>query len=292
MVHRLQLEIELYRRTGRSFQDFFELIMQKHDCSFLPVKPMGREGDWKADGFSTATGTVYQCYAPEQMTARDSVAKLTHDFHGAREHWREKMRSWVFVWSAEKALPPQVVALLEHLKGAHPEIAIGHMGREGLWEIVRSLEEADRVALLGVVPEIADAPQTTAAEIQVLMRHLGKHTAQLTLEADLDLTAIGEKLSRNGLSGAVDRTVRPAVPVAKLVRDYVTHMPDPAFSEAVALDLAGRYREFASASEDADVVFGRLVDYVLGEQRTDPKFYWAAAGIVTHYFELCEIFER
>jgi len=63
--HRRELELELYRRTGRAFQDFFEQIMQKADPGFVMIKPMGKVGDWKADGYSTTTGTVYQCYAPK-----------------------------------------------------------------------------------------------------------------------------------------------------------------------------------------------------------------------------------
>jgi hypothetical protein len=50
--HEIRLELELSRRTGQSFQDFLEQIMQKSDPSFLLVKPMGREGDWKSDGYS------------------------------------------------------------------------------------------------------------------------------------------------------------------------------------------------------------------------------------------------
>ena len=124
------------------------------------------------------------------------------------------------------------------------------------------------------------------------MKHLGKQTAGLPQDTSFDLTAISDKLARNRLSAAVTNTVRPAMPVARLVRDYVTRMPDPSFSEFIAIDLASKYRELAESVNDPDVIFGSLVDYVLGEQRVDPKFFWAAAGIVAHYFELCDVFER
>ena len=109
--------------------------------------------------------------------------------------------------------------------------------------------------------------------------------------SDLDLTAITEKLKRNNLSVVVSKTVMPAVPVAKLVREYVTSMPDPAFSQAIANVLAMKYAELAGSGADADVMFGNLVEYVQGDRLGDLKFFWAAAGIVTHYFELCDIFE-
>jgi hypothetical protein len=86
--------------------------------------------------------------------------------------------------------------------------------------------------------------------------------------------------------------VRPAIPVVKLGREFVTSMPDPGFSQAIAVDLAGRYTALAASTNDPDVIFGSLVEYVSGEHRLEPRFFWAAAGIVTHYFELCDIFER
>jgi hypothetical protein len=290
--HEIKLRLELHERVGRSFQDLFEQIMQKYDPSFVAVKPMGRVGDWKADGFSMNSGKVYQCYAPEEFTGAEAAKKVVEDFDGARNHWMEKMRAWIFVWSSERALPPQVVNSLAELRTQHPTLSIGHMGREGLWNIVKLLPLADRIALLGAVPDLTEVPTTTAHEIQVLMNHLGKLTANVADDPGFDLTAIAEKLQRNGLSAAVSNTVRLAMPVAKLVRDYVTKMPDPDFSQIISMDLATKYRELAVSADDPDVIFGSLVDYVLGVQRVDPKFYWAAAGIVTHYFELCDVFER
>jgi hypothetical protein len=202
------------------------------------------------------------------------------------------MQRWVFVWSAEKALPPQAVEALADLKSAHREFCIDDIGREGLWQIVKNLALADREALLGVVPDLEDAAATTSAEILVLMKHLGRHESVMSDSADLNLTALAEKLRRNRLSDAVTNMVRPAVPVAKLVQEFVTSMPDPNFSQAIAIDLVERYAALATSTEDPDVIFGGLVEYVLGEHRLEPRFFWAATGIVTHYFELCDIFAR
>lgn len=290
--HEKRLELELHNRVGRSFQDLFEQIMQKSDPSFLPVKPMGREGDWKSDGFSLSSGTLYQCYAPEQLTGAMAAKKIREDFDGGLEKWKDKLRAWVFVYNSASGLPPQVVKALTELKAAYPDIAITQMGREGLWQIVKQLSMEDRVAILGPVPELSAVPVTTAAEIQVLMKHLGKKTASLPEDPTFDLTAIAEKLAKNRLSAAVAMTVRPAMPVARLVRQFVTSMPDPDFSESIASDLASKYRELAETTHDPDVVFASLVDYVVGDRRLDPKFFWAATGIVAHYFELCELFER
>lgn len=265
--------------------------MQRADSSFIMVKPMGKEGDWKADGYSLESKTIYQCYAPEKMTGVEAAKKIEEDFEGARTRWQERMRRWVFVWSSERALPPQAVAALAGLKATHPELEITDLSRAGLWVIVKGLPLADREVLLGIVPDLNDAPLTTAAEIHVLMKHLVSHDAVTVDTIDLDLTAIAEKLRRNRLSTAVTSFVRTAMPVAKLVERFVTSMPDPGFSRTIAIDLAGKYSELAASANGPDLIFGSLVEYVSGEHRQEPKFFWAATGIVTHYFELCDIFE-
>jgi len=290
--HKLKFEVELYKRSGKSFQDFFEQIMQLSDSSFLPVKPMGSEGDWKSDGYSVSSNTIYQCYAPEELTATRAAKKVKEDFQGAKERWKEKMRQWVFVWSSDKALPPQVVAAIVELKQTNPDIAIDDMDRADLWKIVQSLSTSDRESILGMAPNLNDAPNTSAIEIQVLMKHLGSRNFAPSDSAEFDLTAIVEKLKRNALSDAVTAFVRPAMPVANVVKEYVSSMPDPEFSEAIGADLAEKYNELTASTSDPDAIFGNLVEYVLGSHHLEPKFFWAAAGIVTHYFELCDIFEH
>ena len=290
--HEMKLKCELFERTGKSFQDFFEQIMQKADASFKMVKPVGREGDWKADGYSSDSKTVYQCYAPEALVVAKAVEKIKEDFEGAKKRWQDKMQQWAFVWSSERALPPQVIAVLEDLKSTHQSPQIVDVGRAGLWDIVKHLSLADRQSLLGIVPALSTAPITTAVEIQVLMKYLGKQTPITEDTAGFDLTAIAEKLQRNRLSQAVTNMVMPSVPVAKLVHKFVTGMPNPEFSQAIAVELGERYKELAVSTDDSDVIFGSIIKYVLGEHHLEPKFFWAAVGIVTYYFELCDIFER
>ena len=45
------------------------------------------------------------------LTATKTCDKVLADFAGAKSHWGNQMKSWLFVWNAQ-ALPPQVVSLL------------------------------------------------------------------------------------------------------------------------------------------------------------------------------------
>lgn len=290
--HYLVFKDACHERKGAAFQTFFEGIMHKHDSSFIAVKPSGKQGDWKCDGFSSVSGTVYQCYAPEGLTVAKAVGKINADFSGALTYWKEEMVGWIFVWSAHDALPPQVSKALADIRSGSHGVSIDDWSREHLWVIVKALSQDVRVELLGHIPQVGVAPDMTAAEIKTLLTFL---TARdLTMDsANFDLTDIAEKLQKNGLSASVRALVTPAVPIARIVQSYLTRHPDPDYSSRAARALVEEYQRLAASGlNDADEVFWKIVQYVASNDLNDPKRFWAALGIVSHYFELCDIFER
>lgn len=118
--HELVFSLRGHERTGAAFQQFFEEIMVRHECTFTPVKTHGNQGDWKNDGWIPGSGTVFQCYSPERTEGVKIVAKIREDFAGALAKWTGKMKAWTFVYSEQAKLPPMVVSLIEDLKMAHP----------------------------------------------------------------------------------------------------------------------------------------------------------------------------
>ena len=157
--HHIVFKNSCHECKGTAFQTFFERIMQKHDTSFIAVKPSGKQGDWKCDGFSQASGTVYQCYAPEGLTHAKAAAKIDEDFTGARKHWKREMLAWIFVWSAHDALPPQTTKALQTLRKGKHGVSIDDWDRERLWDIVKALPVPTREELLGPVPRSRGVPQ-------------------------------------------------------------------------------------------------------------------------------------
>lgn len=290
--HYLVFKDTCHERKGAAFQTFFEGLMHKHDATFISVKPSGREGDWKCDGFSSGSGTVYQCYAPESLTATKAVKKVHEDFSGALDHWKKEMVSWIFVWSAYDSLPPQVLKALQTLRSGDHGVKIDDWSREHLWAIVKGLPKDMRVELLGHVPQIGVAPDMTAAEIKTLLTFLAGRELMVD-SVNFDLTDIAEKLEKNLLSPSVRALVTPAVPIARIVQSYLTKHPDPDFSSRAARALTEEYKRLAATGlKDADEVFWKIVQYVASNDLNDQKRFWAALGIVSHYFELCDIFER
>lgn len=291
--HSFVFKVACHERKGTAFQNFFNQIMHKHDSSFISVRPAGKEGDWKCDGFSSGSCTVYQCYAPEGEKLDKAAAKVKEDFAGAWKYWDAEMQAWIFVWSAHDALPPQVLKALETVRKGTHGVSVDDWSREHLWTIVKALPEETRTDLLGAAPpQVGAAADTTPAEIKLLLNFLTAR--ELTVDAaNFDLTDIAEKLQKNGLSEAVRALVTPALPVARMVHDYLTRHPDPDYSSRAAQALVAEYqRLIMSGAGDPDEVFWQIVRYVASNDLKDSKRFWAALGIVSHSFELCDIFER
>ena len=289
--HNQVFRLQCHERTGAEFQRFFEDIMTRHDSSFIPVKPHGNQGDWKNDGWIPGSGTVFQCYSPESTDGAKIRAKIQEDFAGALSKWTGKMKAWTFVYSEHGKLPPMVVSLIEDLKMAHPELTIDSWNRERLWHIVRSLTPEARNSLLGPVPRPGDVISTTAEEVRVLLNYLVRidHPPQ---DAGTSLLDLLPKLAHNRLGPAIHSLIEPGLPVAQTTANYLARHPDPGFSGIVSQSFAARYVELRGQfTDEPEQLFFSLIRWVQAGKPDDPRFFWAAVGIVSHYFELCDIFE-
>lgn len=291
LYHEREFRLQCHERKGAAFQRFFEDIMVRHDPAFTPVKSHGNQGDWKNDGWIPASGTVFQCYSPESTEATKIIAKINEDFAGALQKWAGKMRAWTFVYSEQGELPPMVVNLVEELKAAHPDLAIDTWNRSRLWNIVRSLPPDARNALLGPVPRPCDVIATTAEEIRVLLSFLARNDDPPP-DSGTRLLDLLPKLDHNRLGPSIHALIEPGLPIARTTAGYLARHPDPAFSGEVSQSLAARYLELRGQfADEPEQLFFALIRWVQAGRPDDLRFFWAAVGIVSHYFELCDIFE-
>lgn len=289
--HEKEFRLQCHERKGADFQRFFEDIMVRHDPTFTPVKTHGNQGDWKNDGWIPGSGTVFQCYSPESTDAAKIIAKINEDFVGALTKWAGKIRAWTFVYSEQGKLPPMVVSLIEDLKVAHPELTIDSWNRERLWMIVRNLPPEARSSLLGPIPRPGDVISTTAEEIRVLLAFLAR-TEHPAHDAGTSLLDLLPKLAHNRLGPDIHKLIEPGLLVAQTTAIYLAGHPDPGFSAIVSQSLASRYQELRGQfADEPEQLFFALIRWVQAGKPDDPRFFWAAVGIVSHYFELCDIFE-
>ena len=191
----------------------------------------------------------------------------------------------------ENCRPSFVVSLIEDFRSEHKDITIDTWNHERLWQIVRSLSPEARSTILGAVPAVSDVTTTTAEEIRVLLGFLARqpHTPSDSGTQLLDLIP---KLDLNQLGPATRSFIEVGLPVAHTVADYLSRHPDPGFSSIISQSLADRYQTLRSEHpDDPDQIFYSLIRWTQAGKPDDQHFFWAAVGIVAHYFELCDIFE-
>lgn len=89
---RLILKSKFFTADKQAFEDLFTKIMQNADSNFKQIKPQGKLGDGKCDGFNNITGEYYQVYAPEELSGNESVmiSKMDSSIVGLLEFWTEK----------------------------------------------------------------------------------------------------------------------------------------------------------------------------------------------------------
>jgi len=162
--HKLLYDLKVATAGGVEFQSLFERVMVARDSSFVRIKPSGPKGDWKSDGYSSDSGTIFQCYAPETLRIRDTIAKIESDLQGAIDFWGERLKRWTFVVN-KNALPAEVVSVLEYLRTARAgQVAIDWITPEGLWR--------DHISLLSTtqLDEVVGRPPSTGVSIRDLIR--------------------------------------------------------------------------------------------------------------------------
>jgi hypothetical protein len=146
-----EFEVRFLKSRGLAFQDLFSEVMENaYPGDFMRVRPHGRLGDFKCDGYLPSQKTVFQVYGPDEMRSlRTLLKKIQDDFDGALRYWKDRMSRWVFVHNCVTGLSAPAVQLLDDLGTQHPELHVENWSYQDLLRILRrrsSRGELDPIA--------------------------------------------------------------------------------------------------------------------------------------------------
>lgn len=285
-------QVEFLKRDGSSFQDFFSEIMEKrYPGSFQRIKPWGKVGDQKNDGYLVGgIKTIFQVYAPNELKEKETIAKIDTDFKGALANWTGKFDKWVFVHNSQHGLSPNVVKKLHDLHQQHSSVQVMSWGREELCKEVFLLSEDQLVSLLGPVPTAKSLTQFGLDDLRPLILALSDGTDA----SDVDLRAVPpEKLSWNKFSPHLATTLKLGMASSHRVKAFFDKWPDPTLGDKVAARFKERYQALRAAGPaTTDDIFWELQAFAAGQQRMDPSKEGAVIAVLAYLFEQCDIFER
>lgn len=283
-------ERDYLKKRGSEFQDFFSEIMEKcHPGDFQRVRPWGNAGDRKNDGYLRSKRTLFQVYAPNEMTAPEAIAKIHEDFHGALPYWQQYFDKWIFVHNSRQGLGPQITAKLLELTAYHECVTATPWGFEELRHNVFTLNEADLASLLGPAPSTRDMLDVRYENVQEVVSHIARQESSLL--QDFRPVPPG-KLKHNHLSAAVQDLLKSGMQKAGLVRNFFHDHYNPLYGDEVAAAFKKEYNKYRTLEMDPDIIFHKLQAFAGGLERGAPTYEAAVLAVLAYLFEHCDIFER
>lgn len=286
-VYELRLRIRFLEDHGEAFQDLFSRVMElAYPGDFVRVRPWGSDGDEKNDGYLRSTRTLYQVYAPSDLSKAAAVKKIKDDFAGALMHWDEYLDRWTFVHNALKGVGPHILHALQELEEQNPGRPIQHFGPIELREVLFSLKDEDIASLLG--PPLDPPPPSGVAfeEIKTVLDHV----TQFVPPMDGPVAEVEPgKLNANRLNANSRSLLMYGMSVAPRVASFLAEYTyDPELGDRVAGTLKAEYARMRGQGMGANEIFSRLFSFVNAHRATSEA---AAMAVLGYFFERCDIFE-
>ena len=289
-------ELEVHKRNGQAFEDFFSLIMNKKYPNFRSIKPSGRIGDRKNDGFDPSSGTYYQVYAPENSNAKvsDAVKKLKTDFKGLYEQWNDAspISTFSFVLNDKyNGVHPDLALEIEELKKEYPNIHFKITVPSELQNMCFELDVDNIYSVLGHIP----SPNTDLFNNVVM-----QDVVNYLLNAQVDNLNVSfpdnpdfdQKISFNSLSKHAETLLRSASFKEGDLKKYFKY-EDPIIKEKLRSIFSSYYKKGRlqfPADQDSDKVFFYILDKAC-KVRTQ-SIQSAVLVLMAYYFSYCDIFEE
>jgi len=276
--------------NGDSFQGLFSSVMEKrYPGDFARVRPWGKHGDHKNDGYLRSKRMMFQCYAPLGMTLKKLLDKIKEDFGEALPFWKAHFDTWVFTHNDKNGLAADALKLLLDLSNANKPLTATHWGYEELLQEFKKLSSSDMASLLGPAPGLTDVVRVRVQDVQYLLQHIVLQPEPTSV----DLRQVPpEKLQHNQLSDAAATLLRTGMMRAEVVRKYLRGVADQTRYDRVAAAFRLRYQELKSEGLPPDDIFVGLQKFVAGDVVPTPSHQAATLAILAFFFEACEIFER
>ncbi len=289
--YELKFQVAFLTAKGDAFQTLFEQVMGKaHLADFIPCRPWGNVGDRKNDGYLKSERTLFQVYAPNEMSAAEAIAKIDEDFAGALSHWRQYFDKWVFVHNAHDGLSPKIIGKLLELERQHAPLKVTHWSLEELRLRLGRIPLEGLQSWFGIAPTDAAKRSLSVAELESVLHHIAQ-THPPT--GDTPRPVPTGKIEANGLSPSVATLLKAGMERAELVEKFFDRWHDPLYGDRLAGAFRSRYIKLRDQSPKIgpDAVFHELHTWAGGTWASSSGLQVAVMAVLAFFFEQCEIFE-
>ncbi len=294
---RLKFQICVYRSDGQAFEDLFVAVMNRAHKGFKAVKPQGRHGDRKNDGYIPDLGIYYQVFAPENIEKKASAAhackKVVEDFSGLKEYWDtiSPIRQFYFVVNDEyKGTFPEIEDLLLSIKNDHHLDGCGSFLAKNLEDELFGLPDDEIFSIIGFIPDPEKISTIDYSILTEVVNLILEQKKLYDLTQYLKTPDFKDKICFNGLGPATAALLTTASFQVGMLD--VFFQLNSGFAKQELRDIIRGIYEDCKAKDfnvNADLLFVDILRSIAPKQAA--PYQEAALVLMSYYFECCDIFE-
>ena len=294
---RLILKNKFYEADKQSYEDLFTKIMQNQDSNFKQVKPQGRLGDGKCDGFNEKTGDYFQVYAPEKLDGNEitMLSKMDSSIAGLIDFWETKgfeVKRFNYVIKDNYRNVYALVYTNAKVIAEKYKIECEVINCKDVEDIFIKLSDDDIYDVIGLIP---DPLNIENVEYDVLHEVIGfllnskvpKILENIPVRPDFD-----KKIVFNSLSKITSEFLNAGQRQGFVIKDYF-ELNSKFFKEELRQIFNNIYKKALIEIPESETKNDEIFQYIL--DKSSPKdnfaYYNAVYILMAYYFEYCDIFE-
>lgn len=130
----------------------------------------------------------------------------------------------------------------------------------------------------------------TFAELEVLANYILEEKGNLYFPESFEVLKIEDKIKKNSLE-TVQGYITMGLTSNNVIVDFINKYPSPSFASRLNSIMSNEYKRLRDEGLDSVAIFYELWNMTSGN-RDDFVYKAAGLGILTYFFEECEVFER
>ena len=296
---RIKFQNMVLRSDKQAYEDLFTRVMQSYDHNFQPVKPHGREGDKKCDGYNKTTGQYYQVYAPEDLSGKEKIAqeKLDKTIEGIFSYWQSvsPIKEFYFVINDKyNGVWPTIHQQLSQYSKIY-QVKTDTFLCNKLENIFLELTDEEIFDILGgLLPNAANITNIELSVLGEVIDHMMNFATKPQEERFPEDPNFDKKIKFNDLSDYFAMMLIVAYRQTYIIDDFFMYQ-----SSFPKQDLKLIFSDFYSIAQEtvpasmenrSDIIFQIIWDEA--SPRNTKSIRDAVLVLMAHYFESCDIFKE
>lgn len=286
----------IYGTDKQTFENYFTKIMRHHNKDFKQVKPHGRYGDGKCDGFIDSTGTYYQVYAPETIKGKEekSINKMISAFLELKKSWTNNgyvvNEFYYFVNDKYEGVYQTWHTIAKQIENEH-KIKCEVLTAGNLEDVFLGLDELDIIDVIGqfnfnVIPEV---DITSLNEVIQYVLKIEIETSGWVIPEDPDFA---KKIVFNQLCESYAALLNMGRYGLDQLKEYFRYNGS-FIKEDLRKQFSGLYKEAKNRLPDNELKADEIFLSILEKSAPNKSkpIMDALFTVMAYYFEFCDIFE-